>query len=255
MSRLRSLILIMIAEVALCDAVRAASPLPQTFETGGVKLAYVEAGKGSTVVLIHGLHASAMLNWQLVGVFDALAEHHHVVALDLPGHGNSDKPEKDEAYGEQLAADVVALLDHLKVEKAHLVGYSLGGMVAIKTAVKYPKKIESLCVCGMGWLQSGGIPDKLEERMPSLTLLGVPKACVRNMNKLAVTEAELKAIKIPAEIVVGADDALKKIFVEPLTRVRKDWPLVEIPGAGHITCVAKPEFKEELLRWTAARTK
>ena len=81
-------------------------------------------------MLIHGLYASAMINWQLPGVVGMLAPNYRVIALDLPGHGASDKPEDKAAYGVQMVEDVRQLLDHLKIKrKTHIVGYSLGGMI------------------------------------------------------------------------------------------------------------------------------
>src|SRR5437870_12547434 len=77
-----------------------------TFDAQGVKIHYLTAGKGEAVVLIHGLSSSAEINWNLTGVVAELAKDHHVIALDLPGHGKSDKPDKEEAYGLQLVEDV-----------------------------------------------------------------------------------------------------------------------------------------------------
>ena len=79
-----------------------------------------------------------------------------MIALDLPGHGGSDKPEKPEAYGPQMAEDVVLLMDHLKIKKAHIVGYSLGGMITVKLLTLHPDRVLSATVGGMGWVQDGG---------------------------------------------------------------------------------------------------
>src|SRR4051812_33003303 len=89
----------------------------KTITVKGVKLHYIEAGKGEPVVMIHGLYASAETNWKLPGIFDELAKDHHVIALDMPGHGKSDKPDSDDAYGMQIVEDVIALMDELKLEK------------------------------------------------------------------------------------------------------------------------------------------
>jgi pimeloyl-ACP methyl ester carboxylesterase len=97
----------------------AAPPESRAFQAAGVKLHYLAAGQGEPVILLHGLASSAEINWKLTGV----------IALDLPGHGQSDKPEKESAYGKQVVEDVVLLMDHLKIQKAHIVGYSIGGWV------------------------------------------------------------------------------------------------------------------------------
>jgi len=75
-------------------AAPAADPAVSTFDANGVKIRYVVQGTGEPVVLVHGLAASAAMNWQFPGIMAALAKDHQVIALDLPGHGGSDKPDK-----------------------------------------------------------------------------------------------------------------------------------------------------------------
>jgi pimeloyl-ACP methyl ester carboxylesterase len=127
-----------------------AAPSPHTFEVDEVNIRYFVEGKGEPVVLIHGLHSSAQMNWMINGVFAGLAKDHQVIALGLPGHGQSDKPVDENAYGTQVVADVVALLDHLNIKRAHVVGYSLGGMVAVQLLVTYPERTLSGTLGGMG---------------------------------------------------------------------------------------------------------
>jgi pimeloyl-ACP methyl ester carboxylesterase len=236
------------------------NPLPadesasQTFTVKGVKLHYIVEGKGEPVVLIHGLHSSAEINWKLTGVVGLLAKDHQVIALDMPGHGQSDKPEKDEAYGVQMVEDVIALLDHLKIKKAHIVGYSMGGIVAVKLLATHPERTLSGTLGGMGWLRDGSAPQKAFE------LMGreggkTPAACVHGIAKLAVTEAELKKIQVPVKMIVGDRDPVKKLYVVPAQEVRKDWPVAEIAGAGHINCIMKPEFRDEIAQWIRKQTK
>src|SRR5262249_47009052 len=101
----------------------------EKFDARGVKLHYLVVGKGEPVLLIHGFTSSVALNWQLPGIINLLSKNYQVIALDMPGHGLSDKPTDRDAYGLQLVEDVIRLLDHLKVKKAHIVGYSMGGMI------------------------------------------------------------------------------------------------------------------------------
>src|SRR5215470_4935531 len=96
----------------------------EKFDVNGVKIHYIVEGKGEPVVLIHGLYSSAAINWQLPGTVRKLSKNYQVIALDLPGHGDSDKPDNPDAYGLQMVEDVIRLLDHLKIQKAHIVGYS-----------------------------------------------------------------------------------------------------------------------------------
>src|SRR5262245_43153068 len=97
------------------------------FDSKGVKIAYSVQGKGEPVVLIHGFLSSGGINWDLPGVTALLAKDFQVITLDVRGHGQSDKPTKEDAYGPELVEDVVRLLGHLKIKKAHIVGYSMGG--------------------------------------------------------------------------------------------------------------------------------
>jgi len=72
-------------------------PRSRFLDAKGVKIHFLIVGKGEPVVLIHGLHSSAAINWGLTGVISDLSKDHQVIALDLPGHGRSDKPEDEKA--------------------------------------------------------------------------------------------------------------------------------------------------------------
>ena len=225
------------------------SPADQSFSVAGVNIHYVVTGQGEPVVLIHGLYSSAKINWQLPGVIGLLAPHYRVIALDLPGHGESDKPENEAAYGVQIVEDVRQLLDHLEIKKAHVVGYSLGGMVAAKFLVMHPDRVRTAILGGMGWLRQGGGLQRLWERLPAREGGHTPAACVHSFGRLALTEADVKAIRVPVEIIIGDRDPVRRLYVAPLESVRPDWPIVEIPDAGHITCIMNPQFKAEIKKW------
>ena len=221
------------------------------FTSGGVKIFYTVQGSGSPVVLIHGLHSSGAINWTMPGVTAALAQNHRVIVMDCRGHGKSDKPETDAAYGTAMAEDVVALMTHLDIRKAHVVGYSMGGMIALKTAVLHPERVQGLLLCGMGWLQDGSTLQSFWEHIPVRERLiggSSGSACMKGMAHLAVTEGEVKALKMPTCIIVGDRDPVEKLYVFPLTQIRPDWPVTKIAGAGHITCVMKPEFRDEVVK-------
>src|SRR5271163_1948657 len=90
-----------------------------------VKIHYLTLGDhGSWVVLIHGYTGNAKGNWFDNGIAQALAKNHRVVALDNRNHGQSDKPQLN---GPGRALDTIELMDHLKIDKAHIGGYSMGG--------------------------------------------------------------------------------------------------------------------------------
>jgi pimeloyl-ACP methyl ester carboxylesterase len=225
------------------------------FDAKGVRIHYVERGRGEPVVLIHGLHASARRNWGVPGVIDELAKDHRVIALDLPGHGQSDKPKDERAYGVQLVEDVVLLLDELKLERAQVVGYSLGGMVAAKLAVTRPDRVSAVLLGGMGWLREGGLLQAWWEQSPAAESDGTPAEFVHRMGDLAVTADQLKKVAVPVEMVVGDRDPVRRWLVEPLRRLRPDWPVVVIGDAGHLECVVRRPFLDEVARWVRVNTK
>jgi pimeloyl-ACP methyl ester carboxylesterase len=242
--------LLILAAPALAAADQAAIQ-NGTFDSDGVKIAYIVAGEGTPVVLIHGLYSSAEMNWQLPGTFRLLAQHHRVIALDLRGHGNSDKPTEDAAYGKPMVEDITRLMDHLHIEKAHIVGYSLGGIIAMRFIVDHPDRVISGALGGMGWLREGGALQGVWENLPARGGANnkTPPACIHGIARLAISEKELKAINLPMEILIGDRDPCRKLYVEPLQAVRKDWPIIEIHDAGHINCIFKEQFKSELAKW------
>jgi pimeloyl-ACP methyl ester carboxylesterase len=224
------------------------------FQAKGVKIAYAVKGKGEPVVLVHGLFSSGLINWGLTGVVDDLAKDHQVIIFDLPGHGFSDKPAKKEAYGAQLADDVVLLLDHLKIKKAHVVGYSLGGMITMKVLAKHPDRVLSGTVAGMGWFKEGSLPQKMLEKFKGGGF-GPPQEFFDTIGGVAVSEDELKKIELPVRVLIGDKDICKQLYVEPLQKVRKDWTVVEIKDGDHLTAILRPQFKEEIGAWVRKNTK
>jgi pimeloyl-ACP methyl ester carboxylesterase len=257
MNRALALFLIPLVLELPLRAVRAQAadgPNSRSFDAKGVKIRYLNVGKGEPVVLIHGLHSSAEINWGLTGVIRDLARDHRVIALDLPGHGRSDRPEDDAAYGLQLVEDVVLLLDHVQIKKVHVVGYSLGGMVALKLVAAHPDRVSSAAIGGMGWFREGSGLQRLWDRLPAREGSRTPTAFIRNVGKLALTEQELRKIATPVKVVVGDRDPVKPLYVAPLRRKRADWPVVEIDDAGHIDCIIKKQFRDEVTGWVRSNS-
>jgi pimeloyl-ACP methyl ester carboxylesterase len=226
----------------------------ETFDANGVNLHYIVEGKGQPVVLIHGLYSSAKVNWQMPRIVGLLAKNYQVIALDLPGHGESDKPTSESAYGVEMVEDLVRLLDHLNIKKAHVIGYSMGGMIAMKFLAKHQDRVLSGIVGGMGWLREQSFLQSFWERMPERQGNITRPACAWSLGKLALTEQELRAIRVPVEVVVGDRDPVKRLYVAPLEQARKDWPVVEIKDAGHLNCIVKPQFKNAIADWLAKHT-
>ncbi len=216
------------------------------FVSNGVKIHYEITGQGEPVILIHGLYSSARMNWDLPGVTARLAQHFQVIAFDNRGHGLSDKPAGEDQYGAEMAEDVVRLMDHLKIQKAQVVGYSLGGMLTMKLLTLHPERVRSAVLGGMGWLREGSALQRVWRMLPGSGRSSVPPACAHGAAQLAVTEEQVRAVQAPVTIIVGERDPCRRLYVVPLQRIRPDWPVRVVPGAGHVNCIVKPEFKDDL---------
>lgn len=268
----------------VAPAAAPAAPVEGHVDVDGIRIRYVEQGQGEPLVLLHGYCANADL-WVAFGTLGALAEDFRVVAVDLRGHGGSAKPHDADAYGALMAEDVVAVLDALHIERAHVAGYSLGGMVALRLSTAHPERVASTVLGGSGWyrfeppgedvmdrladsLESGGglaplmralVPpggeppsDEQLAAVDRMALAGNDRAalaaCARALRGLAVDEATLRAWKVPALAIVGGDDTLRG-DVEALAAVRPDLEVVVVPGADHASCPLSPLFVETLRRF------
>ncbi|HJU64507.1 MAG TPA: alpha/beta fold hydrolase, partial [Gemmatimonadaceae bacterium] len=115
---------------------------PDQYATlGDVRLRYREIGRGEAVVMLHGM-ARSLEDW--IGLGDSLARDHRVIAVDQRGFGKSSRFSDSRRFGVELAEDVVRLLDHLDIERAHLVGHSMGARVAAAVAARHPDRVESV---------------------------------------------------------------------------------------------------------------
>lgn len=139
-----------------------------SFDSDGVKIHYIVEGKGEPVVLIHGFAADIQTNWGWPGVLKALAKDYQVIALDLRGHGRSGKPHEAKLYGKNMAEDVVRLLDHLKIKRAHIVGYSMGGGIALELLMHHPDRILTATIGGFGISTAQREKDMVNELADSL---------------------------------------------------------------------------------------
>jgi len=227
----------------------------EEFDSGGVKIHYLVEGRGEPVVLIHGLLASAKLNWEWPGIIAELAKNHRVIALDCRGHGLSDKPLSEDQYGAKMVDDVVRLMDHLNLKKADIVGYSMGGAITMKLMVLHPERVRSAVLGGMGWMKDDNVFAGDGKESKGQTAVD---ACVRGVKGLAVSAEDVRNIKTPFLVIIGDNDPLRQRYVEPLRKLRPDVPVKIVVGAGHLTCVAKPEFKKEIkafldsIRWPSS---
>src|SRR5262249_47141684 len=117
------------------------------FDSNGVRIRYVEQGTGEPVVLIHGFGGRAAVNSK---VFQQLTKDYRVIALDCRGYSKSDKPHDAKKYGQEMALDVVRLLDYLKINQAHIVGYSMGASIVAKLLIMKPERFLTATLGGDG---------------------------------------------------------------------------------------------------------
>ncbi len=139
-----SMCLLMLAGAVLAQD----KPKDSYFTTkDGVKIHYIVQGKGTPVILIHGYTGSAQGNWFSNGVAEALVRNHMVVAIDCRNHGKSDKPVPN---GPGKAEDVIEMMDHLKIQKAHFHGYSMGGGIVGRLLALIPDRMITASFGGSG---------------------------------------------------------------------------------------------------------
>jgi len=158
-AKLRRIFLVCFVLVAVCPprASAQAAREDKFVDSAGVKIHYIDVGRGDPVILIHGFSSSLDANWGALGIIDKLAADFRVVALDVRGHGKSDKPHDPASYGMAVVDDVTRLMDHLSIRKAHIVGYSMGGAITGKFVVEHPDRVISAVFGGsaprMGWTE------------------------------------------------------------------------------------------------------
>jgi pimeloyl-ACP methyl ester carboxylesterase len=257
------------------------------FDSDGVKIHYIVEGQGEPVVLVHGFTASIQVQWGLPGILSKLATNYQVIALDNRGHGGSDKPHDPKQYGGKMVGDVVRLLDHLKIAKAHVVGYSMGGFMTSYMVANHPDRLLTATLGGAGWSQAGDarmdflteLGDSLEAGKgigPLIVRLTPPNrpkptdeqiaainqmlmltndqkalaACIRGMQGLAVTETQLRANKVPTLCLIGDQDPLKA-GVDDMEKVMSNLKVDVIKGTDHATAFRSPLFVEDLQAFLA----
>ena len=131
----------------------------------GVKMYYEVHGSGEPVVLLHGAFMTITNNW--TGWIGELSKTRKVIAVEMQGHGRTADIER-EFSDEALADDVAALLDHLKIPRADLIGYSMGGGVAMQCAIRHPDKVRKVVVISSMFRNDGGVKEAVEA-IPKLT--------------------------------------------------------------------------------------
>ncbi len=254
------------------------------FDSAGVRIHYTINGQGDPVILIHGLGLSVATNWTQPGTISALADAYRVIAIDNRGHGQSDKPHNPQDYGIKMAEDVIRLMDHLKIARAHVVGYSLGAMITSLLVAEHPDRLLTATLGGAGRMDFRGrrelmksLAESLEQGQGVMPLLvdltrlqpQSPQqvemanklflslndplaiaAVVRGEMDLQSSEAKLRANKVPALALIGELDP-RKTDVDALAGLMPNLKVVVIPAANHLTAFSDAEFAKTLRAFLA----
>src|SRR5262245_48980111 len=125
----------------------------------GLKMYYEVHGSGEPVVLLHGAFMTITNNW--TDWIGELSKTRKVIAVEMQGHGRTGDIDRD-ISSENLADDVAALLDHLKIARADLIGYSMGGAVAMQCAIRHPDKVRKAVVISSRFRRDGAVKEGLE---------------------------------------------------------------------------------------------
>ena len=243
-----------------------------TLDSAGVAINYIVEGSGPPIVLVHGFASSVRGNWRATGMIDALvADGRQVVALDCRGHGESGRPHDAEAYsGTRMPDDVIAVMDHAGMDRADLMGYSMGGFIAASLLVLRPERFHSVILAGVGdaLVTGGGGRERAASIARALEAEGrggAENATARafrafaeqNGNDLAALAAIQRSSRggfdrrklgenaCPVMVLIGEGDTL----VGPADALAAAIPgakLVKVPG-DHITAVGQPAFRRAVL--------
>ncbi len=251
-------------------------PQFQTFTHDGLQLAYFDEGNaaGYPVLLIHGFASSAAVNWVHPGWLKTLGDAgFRVIALDNRGHGASDKPHDPQAYFPAvMAGDAVALLDHLGIADAHIMGYSMGARISAFIALAHPKRVRSLVFGGLGIGMVDGVGDwdPIADalRAPSLDVVTHERgrmfrafaeqtksdrvalaACIET-SRVLVSRDEAATIDAPTLIAVGTKDDIAGSGAE-LAALMPHATAIDIPNRDHMLAVGDRVFKAAVLEFYA----
>ena len=226
----------------------------------GVRIHWMEAGEGVPVVLLHGYTSCNEAGWFSDGVAKELARDHRVIGIDARGHGRSEKPHDPAKYpGDAMPADVIAVLDHLGVRKAHFHGYSMGGGIVAHLMARHPDRFISASFGGSGVREEDeALAKQAAERDPQghdpqqadgqRTLReradrdDVALECVQKGRQASPSTApplDLASIDFPIQAINGEfDTPVSK--TQRLQREAKHFTSVILPGRSHNTVTTWP---------------
>jgi pimeloyl-ACP methyl ester carboxylesterase len=252
----------------------------QVFDSDGVSIAYLDLAptaddKGETVLLVHGFASSHAVNWVNTQWTKTLTHAgYRTIAFDNRGHGRSQKLYDPQAYHSQIMAqDARRLLDHLGIERAHVMGYSMGARISAHLALSDPQRLRSLLLGGLGihLVEGVGLPLGIADAMeaPSLADLTDPMqrmfrafaentgsdlralaACIRGTRQ-TLTREEVAQISVPTLVSVGTKDDVSGSGPE-LAALIPGARSFAVEGRDHNLAVGDRTHKQAVLDFLAA---
>jgi pimeloyl-ACP methyl ester carboxylesterase len=248
----------------------------QTFESDGVRLAFIDEGKGEPILLIHGFASSVRYNWIEPGWVSVLTRNgRRVIAIDNRGHGESAKLHDPAQYTAPLMAeDARRLLDHLAIPRADVMGYSMGARITAFLALAHPDRVRSAIFGGLGgnmvrpMAGTGPIAHALEvasiDEVKNATArtfrafaektgsdLKALAACIRGSREPIKPEM-LAALKCPVLVAVGTEDVIGG-RAEDLAALIPGAEALPIPNRDHMLAVGDRAYKEGVLAFLKRR--
>src|SRR5215813_732297 len=243
----------------------------QRFQHEGVEIAFLDQGEGDPIVLVHGFASTAEVNWVYPGwVATLTAAGRRVIAFDNRGHGASSKLYDPAAYhSARMADDVRALLDHLDLVRADVMGYSMGARIAAFFALTYPARLRRAVFGGLGihLVDGVGLPESIAQALEAPSHsdsvgrtfrafaeqtksdLEALAACIRG-SRQTLTRAEVTAIRAPVLVAVGTKDVVAG-SAHDLAALLPSGRTFDIPGRDHMLAVGDKTFKAAVLRFLA----
>ncbi len=242
------------------------------FDARDATIRYTDEGNGRAAVLLHGFASNATLNWQSTSWMTTLAQAgYRVIAPDLRGHGASTKFYEPGAYApETMAGDVLELMDHLGVERAEIMGYSMGARIAVALAMKDPARVRHLILAGVGdtllnplddpaliasHLRGEG-PDAVPPVGSYRTFaqryggdLEALAACIQGV-RTPFDRAGFADIQHPILVISGAKDTVSGA-PGPLAALNPLADAVMVPDKDHMLMTGDPTFKKAVLAFIA----
>ena len=248
----------------------------QRFHNGDVELAFLDEGEGEPIVLVHGFASNAAVNWVYPSWVTTLTRAgRRVIAFDNRGHGQSTKLYDPAAYhSATMASDVCALLDHLGIARADVMGYSMGARITAFLALDHPERVRSATFGGLGinLVEGQALPPSVAEAMEAPSLRDVQDpfgrtfrafaeqtksdlkalaACIRGSRQI-LSRQEVGTIRVPVLIAVGTKDFVAGSPQE-LAALIPGAQALDIPGRDHMLAVGDKAFKQGLLDFLVAR--